>query len=464
MSSIISQGTGDKKRLLFWAIIFAVPLLTLLIPTTESFTMQQKLFVAITLWTVLMFAFELVDNFIPCIIMPFLFIITGVAPWDVAFSGWYQSIPWQVMGMFLLVNALMRNGLLKRIAYFCILRTNCTYNGVLWGMFIFGVVFNLFLPGGSCVAMATFAFSICSTLGLAQSKTATGITLAGVMGYLMPGFFIYVPSNFGLLVSVASSVDPSVSLNFMKYLGHNAIFVLFGLLMIVVISKMFKPDIPIDSKELFLEKRKALGTMSREEKVSAMALIIIVLYIFTANIHGLDLAYVFVMLPAIMSFPCFGVVKKEDIDTLNFKFIFFLVTCMSIGFVAASTGINNTIADLVLPVMEHVGSTGVVALTWLMAMLVNFALTPLAAMASFGVPITEIALSLNIDPYPILYAFNFGLDQLLFPYEYAIYLIYFSFGMIKMKDFIKFGAVKMALSIVFLLVLAVPYWHFIGLL
>ena len=219
----------DKKRLLFWIIIFAVPLLVLTIPTTETFTMQQKLFVAITLWTVLMFAFELVDNYIPCIIMPFLFIVTGVAPWETAFAGWYQTIPWQVMGMFLLVNALMRNGLLKRIAYFCLLRTKCTYKGILWGMFIFGVVFNLFLPGGSCVAMATFAFSICSTLGLKQSKTATGITLAGAMGYLMPGFFIFVPSNFGLLVSVASSVDSSISLNFVKYLMHNAIFIPFGI-------------------------------------------------------------------------------------------------------------------------------------------------------------------------------------------------------------------------------------------
>lgn len=103
-------------------------------------------------------------------------------------------------------------------------------------------------------------------------------------------------------------------------------------------------------------------------------------------------------------------------------------------------------------------------MTWLLAVVVNFGLTPLAAMASFGVPITEIALSLHMQPYPILYAFNVGLDQLLFPYEYAIYLIYFSFGMIQIKDFIKFGATKMVLSFLFLMILAVPYWKLIGLL
>ena len=36
--------------------------------------------------------------------------------------------------------------------------------------------------------------------------------------------------------------------------------------------------------------------------------------------------------------------------------------------------------------------------------------------------------------------------------------------MIQIKDFIKFGATKMVLSFLFLMILAVPYWKLIGLL
>lgn len=462
--STSTQSKPFNKRIFFWLVTFITPLILLLLPTSEHFTSQHKMFLAITAWTILMFAFELVDNYIPCVIMPFLYIITGVAPWDLAFAGWYQSIPWQVIGIFLLVNALLRNGLLTRIAYACILKTKCTYKGILWGMYLFGLVFNLFLPGGSCVAMATFAFGICSSLGLKRSKTAAGITLAGAMGYLMPGFFIYVPTNFGLLISVASSVDPSITMNFAKFLMHNAIFIPFGFLMIEVIARMFKPDVPIDSKELFLQKRAALGPMSRDEKISTVAILIIFLYIITANIHKQDMAYIFVLLPAILSFPVFGVVTKEDIDTINFKFVFFLVTCMSIGFVASSTGISASLIETILPYMKEMGTYGIIATTWVIAVLANFVLTPLAAMASFGVPLTNIALSLNMEPYSLLYAFNYGLDQVLFPYEYAIYLIYFSFGMLTMKDFIKFFSTKMLLSFLFLMILVVPYWKLIGLL
>lgn len=137
---------------------------------------------------------------------------------------------------------------------------------------------------------------------------------------------------------------------------------------------------------------------------------------------------------------------------------------MSIGFVAASIGITDIIAAAILPLMQNVGTYGLIAITWALGVSVNFLLTPLAAMASFGAPITSIAMGLGIDPYALIYTFNNGLDQVLFPYEYAIYLLYFSFGMIKMKDFMKFFGVKMICSFAFIMILAIPYWKLVGIL
>lgn len=456
--------TINPKNAIKWAVIFMLPLGLLLVPTTDIFTMQYKLFISITLWAILMFAFDLVDNYVPTVMMPILYIMTGVTDWSVAFSGLYNSMVWQVLGIFLLVNALLRNGLLKRLAYACILRTNCSYNGLLLGMYLFGLVFNLFLPGGSCVAMSTFAFSICIALGLKQSKTAAGITLAGAMGYLQPGLFIYIPSNFGLLASIAKGVDPSLSFHFASYLLHNAIFIPFGFIMIFVISKMFRPEQPLDSKEFFRSEQAALGKMSREEKISAFAVLLIVLYIFTNGITGWDLAYIFVLLPAILTFPCFGVVSKEDINKIDFKFIFFMASCMSIGFVAAGIGMTKFITFMILPFMQNVGSYGLIAITWILAVVLNFLLTPMAAMASLGAPLTDIALGMGINPQALIYTFYNGLDQVILPYEYAIYLLYFSFGMLTMKDFMKFFSVKMLCSFIYIMLLAVPYWKLIGLL
>ena len=62
----MSAAPTANKRTLFWAITFILPLLVLLIPTNDVFTQQQKMFLAITAWTILMFAFELVDNYSMC--------------------------------------------------------------------------------------------------------------------------------------------------------------------------------------------------------------------------------------------------------------------------------------------------------------------------------------------------------------------------------------------------------------
>ena len=95
------MSTVQNKNLLKWAVIFLVPLALLLIPVTDVFTMQHKLFLCITLWTILMFAFGLVDNYIPAIVMPMLFIATGVADWETAYAGLHNPIVWQVLGIFL---------------------------------------------------------------------------------------------------------------------------------------------------------------------------------------------------------------------------------------------------------------------------------------------------------------------------------------------------------------------------
>ena len=50
------------------------------------------------------------------------------------------------------------------------------------------------------------------------------------------------------------------------------------------------------------------------------------------------------------------------------------------------------------------------------------------------------------------------------PYEYASYLIYFSFGLIYLKDFIKLFTVKTILNAIFMVVILIPYWHLIGLI
>ncbi len=105
-----------------------------------------------------------------------------------------------------------------------------------------------------------------------------------------------------------------------------------------------------------------------------------------------------------------------------------------------------------------------IAMVWSIATGFNFLLTPYAEMATLTVPIVQITTDMGINPYPVILAFYQGLDQVVMPYESFPYLYLFSFGIVAMKDFMKFFGIKLVLNLIYILCLAVPYWMVIGLL
>lgn len=85
-------------------------------------------------------------------------------------------------------------------------------------------------------------------------------------------------------------------------------------------------------------------------------------------------------------------------------------------------------------------------------------------MASVAAPVAQVGSALGIDPAGIVYILFAGTDQLLLPYEITGYLIFFSFGMIATKDLFKMCGIKMVLHLIFLMVVMIPWWKFIGVL
>ena len=110
------------------------------------------------------------------------------------------------------------------------------------------------------------------------------------------------------------------------------------------------------------------------------------------------------------------------------------------------------------------GSNVVMIAIYVVAVVLNFLLTPLAILAGFSEPIAQIAAGLGLNPVGALYSLFLGCDQVLLPYEYLTYMIFYGFGLIKLTDFMKVLGLKMALATVLLAVVMIPWWHFVGVL
>jgi len=361
-----------------------------------------------------------------------------------------------------MANVLESVGLLKRIAYWCIIKTGGTYKGILYGIMFAGIILNLLVPAQAVIPLAAFTFGICKALDLGQSKASAGIMLAGAMAALMPLFFFYNP-NFAVIPGAASSVYKE-QITWVMYFYHNLPNIAWSFFMIFLISKMFKPEKPIDAKAFVQGEYKKLGKISIPEKKSIFVTLLLFAFMLTAQFHKINIGWGFALAGCMMYLPGINIGTEDDIKRIPFSLVFFVTACMAIGVVANVLGFGKILAATVMPLMQNSGEAASLGLVWFMSVAANFLMTPLAIWASFSAPLADLAMSLGIDPRAFFYTIFQGTDQIIMPYEYILVLIYFSFGLITIKDFAKFFSVKMVLNIIFIVVIMVPWWNLIGLL
>ncbi|MEG6616688.1 SLC13 family permease [Peptococcaceae bacterium 1198_IL3148] len=460
--AIAQSNNANRKQMFLWLLTIGLPLLVMLIPVTEVFTSQMRIFFAGTLCAILLFAFELLPQLIPALFLPVFYVVTEVAPVTAVFGPWSTTIPWMFLGGILLANCLESTGILRRIAYWCIIKTGGTYKGILYGVMFAGIILNILIPAQAVIPMAAFTYGICMALNLGKSKESAGIMLTGAFAALLPLFFFYNP-NFAIITGAASTVY-SEQITWIQFFTHNIPGIFWCFFMVFVVSKVFKPSKPINCKDYVTEEYNKLGRLSTSEKKAIFVTSMLVLFLVTGGLHGIDIGWGFAFAGIALFLPGINIGTENDIKRINYSLLFFVTACMSIGAAANVLGLGQLLAEAMMPLLSSNGIYVTIGLIWLLCVLSNFLLTPLAIFAAFTAPLTEVALKLGIDPKVFFYTIFQGADQIIMPYEYALVLIFFSFGLIHLKDFIKIFSIKMVLNLVFLLAILVPYWKIIGLL
>ena len=137
---------------------------------------------------------------------------------------------------------------------------------------------------------------------------------------------------------------------------------------------------------------------------------------------------------------------------------------MAIGTVATHLGLGTVLIDATKGLLG--GSTSPIPLMFIIFCIVfalNFLMTPMAIASILIQPLCVLAVEMGYSPIPFAYAVNACSEAILLPYEYVTYLIVYGFGMIRMKDFIVYNAMRSVLFFAGFLLILVPYWMLIGL-
>lgn len=459
------MSSMKKSIKIQWAVSILLTLIICFIPVQGFLTGQIKAFLAITVFCLALAAFELVPLLFISILLPALYALFKVADATVIMSPWLGTTFLLIVGAMFMSQSLDESGLLRRIAFWMMTKIKGSYFLLMLGLMIVAILMNIFTSGNGYLLMAALGMGLCVALKGMKKNVGAGIATAIMLGGCTSHAYTYQVTSWGPILSLAGDLLPNGAITPLNIIIHNWPLMIISVLILWIVSKMYKPEEPLGDVQFFEEQLEKMGKLTRREKVNAVMLILVLIYIFTISIHKLDLNLGFAIIPWMVLLPGLNGADEKTISHMNFSIIFFVAACMSIGMVATNLGMDEIIGQLCRTLLGgHTSVFAVFAIIFAIVFVLNFFMTPLAIFALIIVPILNLAIDMGFNPVPFAYAVNACSEAIIFPYEYVPYLLVFSFSMISMKDFIKVNVLR---SIIFFggyLVILVPYWMLIGLL
>lgn len=432
---------------------------------------RLPLFFAITLWAITVWATEVLPAVPTAAAMTFLYLLCNVAPPPVIFGPWAAFLPWICFGALVLSEALEETGLTRRLALCLMKAVGATFFRLVASLMAVGILMAFLLPDIMCrvIIFVAIAHGLVLALELKPgSRISSAIIMAGFCAATSPGYGFLTGSEMSL-IAMDQIKDLIPIPTWGKYALANLPFILlyccFSVFMCVRIIPG-KESIPDEAhlKEMVAERLKAMGPMTAQEWKLFFLMAVAITSLLTTKYHGLNGYFLYALIALCCYLPGINLAKPENVRKLNVGFLVFIVGCLGMGSVAVHLGAAKWFASLVVPVIQDLSPTWLILSSYLSSVCVNFLLTPLAAVSALSLPWTEIAIHLQINPLPMIYAFLYGLDQYLFPYEYALYMYIFGTGCITPKHMFAALALRIVFVAAGLLLLQIPYWNLIGLL
>jgi len=381
------ENKMDRSTAIKMAITHIVPILFLLVPTTEVFTAQMRMAIALTLWLLLWAAFELSNLAVPSIIWTALMVFTKtVEPAQI--FGVYSSLTFYgAMSMMIFATVMARVGVLTRLAYWIAAKAGGTFGKLTFGVFfaVFAIAAATF-TGGVIIA-AAFCYGVCKALDLVGTKEGAILTMAGIMAIGTSRMFYAYPITMGMLnTSVQTTANPDFTMNFTTLFMYNwptFFFSILFLFVVMLVTKTFNKQM-LGGKEYLEGELAKMGKMTRDEKLGVFFILCIMVWVISNPIHGKDMMYAFCFFSMLLFFPGINIGKSEDFKEFSVGTLIFVMACMSIGSVCAATGIVAAVKGILGPILAQAGSTIALYLVLAAAMIGNLGMTPNALLAGFS--------------------------------------------------------------------------------
>lgn len=421
----------DRKMLLKWGFSLLLPLAVYtLMPRSAALNNTMVIFLAVTTWAVCAWAMDTLNEIAVGLLLPCLYVLLCGVGQKVVYAPWLSEVPIVVIGGFILGKIIQDTGLGRRIALGCVRSMGGSFAGALCGMTIGAAIVAPLVPSimGKAAIFCTVAVSLCDALDFKpKSREATAVVLATCLAVGSTKLcYLTGAADLVLGMQLADKVMGTQT-TWMQYALHNFVpgmlyaAMSLGIVLLVLRSPLQKGDM----LHIVREKYTELGEMSDEQKRSLLLLVVTLLLLATDSVHGISAGIVLIGVAVAAFLPGMNLMDSARVGKVNFAPLFFIMGCMCIGSAGGYLKVTDWLASMVLPLFSGMGTTMAGLCSYIVGVAVNFLLTPLAATTTLTSPMTALGLQLQMDPRILYYSFQYGLDNILFPYEYAPVSVFF---------------------------------------
>ncbi|MEL7567699.1 MAG: SLC13 family permease [Dehalobacterium sp.] len=286
------------------------------------------------------------------------------------FSGFSGTAVWSLIPALFYGFVLAKTGLGKRIAYLGMKYVKISYPGLLLMWAVIGIVLSMLTPSITVrvVIVTPIALNCANICKLAENSKERSLIMINAWAMaVIPGIGWLSGSLAGPIMSgFFASVPELGAIDFASWAKVSLLPVaVITVLTIFAGYTVLKPSEKLKiSKDTFIEEYQKLGSMTNQEKISSIVLVLSFVLFATNSYHKIPDAAV--CLAGLFILTAAQIINSKEISSgISWDLVLFIGTTMGFGSVFAATGVSSWMSSMLVDALAPIAGN-----PWMFVMVV----------------------------------------------------------------------------------------------
>lgn len=322
------KNTGSTVSLIGWLAAIILPVVVLTLGSRYGMDKNTSMFLAIFSSTITMWAFYLVDDYIPAIFAVMAILIAGLVPAPVVLAGFASDGFLMAMSILGLGTVIVTSGLGYRTM---LLLLRHLPNSRFWhnfGLAATGLFLTPLIPSinGRVSLVTPFYVDMVKSLRFTpQGKAATQLTISAFTGVsLFSAMFLSSKTVNFAVFSLLPSQSQEQFQGFNWLIAASVAALVLLVTYVAIIGWLFRSkETPQLSKERVTAQLELLGNMKHREWAALLGITVFILGMLTASLHQIQAPWM--GLTILYGLLLFGSLSKKELkEKVDWPFLLYL--------------------------------------------------------------------------------------------------------------------------------------------